>query len=143
MKDDYWIAKIDQVKKELKIDSDAKLAANLGISRQSIQKLRAGDIELSAENKAKIWDRLGYLHTRNRALLLLPKSVAEFVRNLDNERGRKIAEEAYAKRVREMEDALLDYRFLAASPEEFKQLVIEAADRVLLRDKEGTDGFWS
>jgi DNA-binding XRE family transcriptional regulator len=74
--DDSESRLLDEIRKGFGFESDAQLAAWLGVDRTAIYAVRDGRSRLSAIQRLKVLDRLGFLKSRKLVESLLPQKLA-------------------------------------------------------------------
>lgn len=67
-----WIARIDAMKTEFELTSDAQAAKLLGISQQALSQIRKGQIEMGPLTKLALLNKLGAMSLRDALLEVLP-----------------------------------------------------------------------
>lgn len=89
-----WIRLLDQLKARLE-QNDARLAAELGLSRSMLAQVRSGHRQLPTAAKFTLLDRLGYAMTRGAVLAALPNDLTEAITQADNNRAHeRVSEKA-------------------------------------------------
>lgn len=86
MKDNqYWNSRIDDLKERFKLNTDVKTARLLSVSPTMLANVRSGHTPIPIGLKFTILDKLGYLWTRERLLLLVPPDIRERVVRANNQ----------------------------------------------------------
>lgn len=67
-----WIARIDAMKTEFELTSEAQAAKLLGISQQALSQIRKGQIEMGPLTKLALLNKLGAMSLRDALLEVLP-----------------------------------------------------------------------
>ncbi len=88
-KDEEWLARLDQLKIRLGIDSDVVLASTVGISPAMLAHVRAGRRPLPLPARVRLLDKLGYAFTRDKLLEILPNEARAVLTEIDNRRHDK------------------------------------------------------
>ena len=91
--DGFWGRCIDALKRKSGAKSDRALANSLSISTTMISEVRKGRNGLSTVAKIRILDTLGYTASRDLLLNLLPRRIGNRIRDFDNLRFAKRANE--------------------------------------------------
>lgn len=81
-----WIRLLDRLKARLE-QNDARLAAELGLSRSMLAQVRSGHRQLPTAAKFTLLDRLGYAMTRGAVLAALPNDLTDAITQADNNRA--------------------------------------------------------
>ena len=82
--DGFWVARIEQIKEKMDVNSDYELARALSISPTMLSNQRAGKDGLSSVAKIKILDKLGYAVARDALVSLLPPRIRKKFVDFDN-----------------------------------------------------------
>lgn len=82
--EEFWVARIKQVKTKLDVKSDYELSRSLSISPTMISNQRASKDGLSSVAKIKILDTLGYAVARDALVSLLPPRIRKKFVEFDN-----------------------------------------------------------
>jgi hypothetical protein len=121
--DNYWVNKLDELKKSLEVDSDTEIAAWLGIPRQVLQAARSGKEPLPLSAKKKIHARVGFFVTRDLLFKLLPSKIRNRLSEIDNAHANKLIRRAAAKETEPLKKAILELKKNGWSNDELVSIV--------------------
>lgn len=124
---EFWLARLDELKSRLAIDTYAGLARHLGMSKQGLAHVRSGRQDLSVETKLAVLSQLGGEVSDEAFESLFPHKTRREVGNkitgiFDPENGRQYDDGFWISRivqVKNMMDVKSDYelaRALSISP---------------------------
>ncbi|MEY6433008.1 hypothetical protein ABC977_11385 [Thioalkalicoccus limnaeus] len=100
---------LDVLKTGFGLDSDAQVAAFLGITRTTIHSVRHGKARLGILQRIKILDHIGFLHSRQWLESLLPERLSERIRRSSHRLARRqVRARQRLKRDLDVEGELLD-----------------------------------
>jgi hypothetical protein len=85
-----WNARLDQVRKQTGLSSDAQVALLLNTTQPTISRARSGDRDLPWQTKLRVMDLLGYQWAREAILSLLPDQTAKSAIEWNNAVTRKV-----------------------------------------------------
>lgn len=80
-----WLQRVDKMKIQFDLTSDAQAAKMLGISQQAMSRIRNGEKEMGPVTKMVLMDRLGFTNLREVLLEVLPEEKKTVVKGKWNE----------------------------------------------------------
>jgi len=83
-------ALLDEIKEKFNLKNDAQLAGLLGVTRTSIHVIRHKNGRLGIKSRLKILDKIGFRNLSNWVEKLTPKSLANSIKQLNQDQTERI-----------------------------------------------------